>query len=67
MAFRYRGGLAKRQVTKLDMGLLFQDFQESFSSEKQVECLGLKFDSEEARRAYFLDRLREGLEELEII
>ena len=29
-----------------------------------VECLGLTFENDEARRAHFLDRLREGLEEL---
>ena len=29
-----------------------------------VECLGMTFDSEEARREHFLGRLREGLEEL---
>ena len=29
-----------------------------------VECLGLTFESDEARRSHFLGRLREGLEEL---
>ena len=29
-----------------------------------VECLGLTFEDDEERRAHFLDRLREGLEEL---
>ena len=29
-----------------------------------VECLGLTFQNDEARRSHFLDRLREGLEEL---
>jgi hypothetical protein len=29
-----------------------------------VECLGMTFENGEARRAYFLDKLREGLEEL---
>ena len=29
-----------------------------------VECLGLTFENDEARRAHFLGRLREGLEEL---
>lgn len=29
-----------------------------------VECLGLTFESEEARREHFIDRLRAGLEEL---
>lgn len=28
---------------------------------RKVECLGMTFDSEEARRAYFIDRLRERL------
>ncbi len=31
---------------------------------ESVDCLGLTFDSEEARRSHFLDRLRKGLEEL---
>ncbi len=29
-----------------------------------VECLGRTFESEEARRKYFLEKLREGLYEL---
>ena len=29
-----------------------------------VECLDMTFEDDEARRAYFLDKLREGLEEL---
>ena len=29
-----------------------------------VECLGLTFENDEARRSHFLGRLREGLEEL---
>lgn len=29
-----------------------------------VECLGMTFESDDARRQYFLNRLREGLEEL---
>ena len=29
-----------------------------------VECLGLTFENDEARRSHFLDRLRQGLEEL---
>ena len=28
-----------------------------------VECLGMKFDSDEARRAYFIEKLREKLED----
>ena len=31
---------------------------------KPVECLGLTFENDEARRVHFLGRLREGLEEL---
>ena len=31
---------------------------------ESVDCLGLTFESEEARRNHFLDRLRKGLEEL---
>ena len=29
-----------------------------------IECLGLNFEDDDARRAYYLDKLREGLEEL---
>jgi predicted RNA methylase len=32
---------------------------------RRVECLGMVFDSEEARRAYFLDKLREKLKDPE--
>ncbi len=31
---------------------------------EQIECLGMTFESEEARRRYFLQKLREGLYEL---
>ena len=31
---------------------------------ERVECLGLTFENEEERRTYFLDRLREGLDDL---
>jgi len=33
-------------------------------SQGPVECLGMTFESDDARRQYFLNRLREGLEEL---
>src|SRR5947209_5077717 len=33
--------------------------------ESRVECLGLTFESDEARRAYFLEKLREKLKEPE--
>ena len=45
-------------------------FDESYEEELEarrgepVECLGLTFESDEARRSHFLGRLREGLEEL---
>jgi hypothetical protein len=32
---------------------------------RAVECLGMSFESDEARREYFLQQLREGLEELQ--
>lgn len=32
---------------------------------KPIECLGMVFDSEEARRAYFLEKLREKLKDPE--
>ncbi|HBT46728.1 MAG TPA: DNA methylase [Peptococcaceae bacterium] len=47
------------------MTTLFPGCEFRGEKQKQVECVGLTFESEEARRAYFLDRLREGLEELE--
>lgn len=43
------GGLFDKQVAR---------------AESQVECLGLTFENDEARRTYFLDKLRVGLEEL---
>ncbi len=33
--------------------------------DRSVECLGLIFENEDARRIHFLDRLRRGLEELQ--
>ena len=45
-------------------------FEKSHAEEREarrgqpVECLGLTFENDEARRAHFLGRLREGLEEL---
>ena len=47
-----------------------QLFEKSYEEEQEVrhgqpvECLGLTFESEEARRTHYLTRLREGLEEL---
>ncbi|NPV81615.1 MAG: DNA methylase [Firmicutes bacterium] len=46
-----------------DKGRLFYD--EAGCTKTTIECLGRTFESDEARRSYFLDRLRAGLEELE--
>ena len=43
---------------------LFETIYEPATESGRVECLGLTFDSEDERRAYFLDKLRQGLEEL---
>jgi hypothetical protein len=32
-------------------------------SQQPVECLGIKFPNDEARRAYFLEKLREKLKD----
>ncbi len=40
---------------------LFQD--ESRQSQRPVECLGLTFENDEARRAYFTEKLREKLKD----
>ena len=46
-------------------------FEKSYEEElerqarQEVECLGLKFENDAARRAYFLDRLREELKDPE--
>ena len=42
---------------------LFKKSQEELEG-RPVECLGLTFKNDDARRAYYLDKLREGLEEL---
>jgi len=44
----------------IDQSLL----REETASPTPLECLGLTFKDDEARRAYFLDKLRQGLEEL---
>lgn len=46
-----------------DKGRLFDG--EVSCKKATIECLGRTFESDEARRHYFLDRLRAGLEELE--
>jgi DNA modification methylase len=40
-------------------------FEVSYDDSKPVECLGMTFPSDEARRAYFLARLREKLQDPE--
>jgi DNA modification methylase len=43
---------------------LFENQEPKTGNQEPVECLGKTFDSDEARREYFLGLLREGLEEL---
>ncbi len=43
---------------------LFETVYEPATESGQVTCLGLTFNSEDERRAYFLDKLRQGLEDL---
>ena len=45
-----------------DSGKLFEE--ELASRDTPIECLGRTFENDEARREYFLDLLRQGLEEL---
>ncbi|MBN1611553.1 MAG: hypothetical protein JW940_33270 [Polyangiaceae bacterium] len=40
------------------------DHEQSTESSAPVECLGMTFESDEVRRAYFLDKLKEKLPEL---
>ena len=42
----------------------FENQEPKTRNQEPVECLGKTFDSDEARREYFLGLLREGLEEL---
>ena len=48
--------------SKTGSGKLFEE--EFLVNGSQVECLGMKFENDEARREYFINLLREGLEEL---
>jgi predicted RNA-binding Zn-ribbon protein involved in translation (DUF1610 family)/predicted RNA methylase len=41
--------------------LVDKSVEQQLQEKRKVECLGMKFDSEEERRAYFTDRLREKL------
>ena len=47
---------------KKGSGRLFEE--EYVAKTGPVKCLGMTFEDDEARRAYFLDKLRQGLEEL---
>ena len=49
------------------MELLDKSYQQELEEERarEVECLGMKFANDEARRTYFLDRLREHLQDPE--
>lgn len=51
-----------------DEGALFDDSYQAELEEQRnrpVECLGMQFPNDEARRTYFLDRLREHLQDPE--
>ena len=49
----------------MEVNQLKLDFQDKENSKRQgsVECLGMTFESNEARRAYFLEKLREKLKD----
>jgi len=70
--------MARKQRTSKETKELFRDpsgqpdlFEKSYQEEleakakKQVECLGMTFENDEARRVYFLDKLREKLKDPE--
>lgn len=69
--------MAKKGTTRSERsGNLFAQPQDDFfeksaeeaaeeSRQKKVECLGLAFENDDARRVYFLDKLREQLEDPE--
>ncbi len=44
--------------------LVDESEEQKILEEQRVECLGMSFESEDARRAYFLERLKEKLPEL---
>jgi len=46
------------------MRLADKSFEEEMLENHQVECLGMTFENDEARREYFLGKLREGLDDL---
>jgi hypothetical protein len=70
--------MARKQRTSKDTKELFRDpsgqshlFEKSYQEEqearakKEVECLGMTFENDEARRAYFLEKLKEKLKDPE--
>jgi hypothetical protein len=70
--------MARKQRTRKETKELFRDpsgqshlFEKSYQEEleanakKPVECLGMTFENDEARRQYFLDKLREKLKDPE--
>ncbi len=71
MASRKKGGLANSRKLFRDPSCQSDLFEKSLEEEleereaKTVECLGMIFDSEEARREYFLGKLRKRLQDPE--
>ena len=70
--------MARKQRTSKETKELFRDpsgqvnlFEKSYQEEleakakKSVECLGMTFENDEARRSYFLEKLREKLKDPE--
>ena len=70
--------MARKQRTSKKTKELFRDpsgqtdlFEKSYQEEmearekKQVECLGMTFEKDEARRAYFLEKLKDKLKDPE--
>src|SRR4030067_1441811 len=66
--------MVRKQRTSKETKELFRDssgqphlFEKSYQEEleaktkKQVECLGMTFENDEARRSYFLQKLKEKL------
>ena len=70
--------MVRKQRTSKETKELFRDpsgqpdlFEKSYQEEleakakRQVECLGMTFENDEARRAYFLEKLKEKLKDPE--
>lgn len=66
--------MAKKQTSTPQKEKLFEErlvpaktgsklFEVSYDTDKPVECLGIKFANDEARRAHFLEKLREKLQD----